>query len=273
MKSSLFKTITIIVTFVGGLFLGDSAHAQVTVINTPVSSFASIQFNDTTSLNPLSQPGSTYSSSISPWGGASQTLAPTTDPTTVDFAQGSLTAAVIGGNYSVSLNNVVLNQALVNSGHADLIFQFDVEFQIGAAGLPIQPTIFPNFAINGTVLNLGGFASVTGFIQYYGTSSSNGVSGLMDTVNYNDVYNTPGNFSAVATGVPVNGFTDLLDPNSTLTLIGNIDFKVDPADINVQSVPEPGSGLLVSIAILSGLLWLRMNQRRFGGPIKAASKT
>jgi hypothetical protein len=174
------------------------------------------------------------------------------------LAQGGLTAAVIAGNYSLSLNNVVLNQALVNTGHADLIFQFDVQFQIGGGGLAIQPTVFPNFAINGTVLSLGGFASVTGFINYYGASSSNGVFGLMDTVNYNDLYNTPGNFSAVATGVPVNGFTDLLDPNSTLELVGNIDFRVDPADINVQTVPEPASVLLVSMgAALCGFVLRR----------------
>ncbi len=238
--------------------LADSVHAQVTGINTPISSYASIQFNDTTSFNPSVLPGSVYLSSISPWGGASQALALTTDPTTLDLAQGGLTAAVIAGNYSLSLNNVVLNQALVNTGHADLIFQFDVQFQIGGAGLAIQPTVFPNFAINGTVLNLGGFASVTGSIGYYGTSTSNGVFGLMDTVNYNDIYNTPGNFNAVATGVPVNGFTDLLDPNSTLTLVGNIDFRVDPADINVQTVPEPASVLLVSMgAVLCGFVLRR----------------
>lgn len=262
MKSSLLRTITIVIAFAGGLLLGGPAHAQVTVVNAPVGSLASIQFNDTTSLNPSLQPGSTYSSNISPWGGASQALAPTTDPTTLDFAQAGLTAAVVAGNYSTALNNVVLNQALVNSGHADLIFQFDIQFQIGPAGLPIQPTVFPNFAINGTVLNAGGFASVTGFINYYGTSTVDGVIGLMDTVNYNDLYNTPGNFNAIATGVPVNGFTDTLNPNSTLTLVGSIDFRVDPADINVETVPEPGPGLLVGFALLSGLLWRLMNQRR-----------
>jgi hypothetical protein len=255
MKPSILKSLTIVAVSIGGLLLADSVHAQVTGINTPISSYASIQFNDTTSFNPLLLPGSSYSSSISPWGGASQSLASTTDPTTLDLAQGGITAAVIAGNYSLSLNNVVLNQALVNTGHADLIFQFDVQFQIGAGGLAIQPTVFPNFAINGTVLNLGGFASVTGSINYYGSSTSNGVFGLMDTVNYNDIYNTPGNFSAIATGVPVNGFTDLLDPNSTLELVGNIDFKVDPADINVQTVPEPDSNLLLAVGtLLCGLL-------------------
>ncbi|MGD0058642.1 MAG: PEP-CTERM sorting domain-containing protein [Verrucomicrobiia bacterium] len=256
MKPTILKTFAIVIASICGLLLANSVHAQVTGINTPAGSFASIQFNDTTSLNPLLQAGSTYSSSISPWGGASQALAPTTDPTTSDFAQGGLTAAVNAGNYSISLNNVVLNQALVNSGYANLIFQFDVQFQIGPGGLPIQPTVFPNFAINGTVLNVGGFASVTGFISYYGTATVDGVVGLMDTVNYNDTYNTPGNFNAIATGVPVNGFTDQLNPNSILTLVGNIDFRVDPADINVQTVPEPSTVGLVVVGLL-GVAGLR----------------
>lgn len=241
----------------GVLALAGSANAQVTGINSPITSYASIQFNDTTSFNPLFVPGSSYTSSSIPWGGGTQTLTPTTDPTTLDFAQGSINAAVIGGNYSLTLNNIVLDQAAVNTGYADLIMQFDVQFQIGGGGLAIQPTIFPNFAINGTVQSFGGFASVTGYISYYGTSTPDGVNGLMDTVNYNDVYNTPGNFNAVATGVPFNGFTDFLDPNSTLELVGDIDFRVDPADINVQSVPEPGGALLLGVAALGGLIWRR----------------
>jgi hypothetical protein len=235
------------VALLAGLLLAGSAHAQITGINTPITSFASIQFDDTTSFNPLLLPGSSYTSNIAPWGGATQALAPTTDATTADFAQGSVTATVIANNYSISLNNIVLNQALVNTGHADLIVQFYVQFQVGAGGLLIQPTIFPNFAINGTVLSSGGFASVTGSISYYGLSTQDGVNGLMDTVNYNDIYNTVGNFNAIATGVPVNGFTDSLDPGSTLELVGNLDFRVDPAEINVESIPEPTTWALLAM--------------------------
>lgn len=258
MRTNSSRLFVSTLTFAVGLLLADCVHAQVTGINAPAGSFASVQFDDTTSLNPLLLPGSSYSSYITPWGGASQALAPTTDPTTSDFAQGGITAAVIGGNYSISLNNVVLNQSLANTGYANLTLQFDVQFQIGPGGLPIQPTVFPNFAINGTVLSAGGFASVTGYINYYGTSTVDGVIGLMDTVNYNDMWNTPGNFNAIATGVPVNGFTDWLNPNSTLELVGDIDFKVDPADINAQSVPEPASVLLVSMgAVLCGFVLRR----------------
>ena len=155
---------------------------------------------------------------------------------------------------------MTLNQAPLNTGFADLIFTFSVEFQLDTGGLPSQATVYPNFAINGTVQNIAGsFASVKGFINYTGINAA-GTIGVLDTVNYNNVFNTPGNFSSVVNGVPVNGTTPTLVANTTLTLSGMIDFRVDPANFNVETVPEPGSGLLVGFALLSGLLW---HSRRF----------
>lgn len=259
MKSSILRTITIVSAFVGGLLLGDSARAAViSPINSPSSSYSYIAFNDTNSFTSSSVPGSLYTQNVSPWGGTppiNNTLPLTTDPIG-DFAQGNMTADVIAGNYDLALNNVVLNQAPLNHGFSVLNFGFDVEFQLDSAGLPSQSTVFPNFAINGTVQNTAGsYAAVKGVIDYYGVNVS-GTYGLVETVNYNALFNTPGNFSATVTGVPVNGTTPILAPNTTLTLIGYVGFTVDPANINVETVPEPSTIGLVVVGLL-GVVGLR----------------
>ena len=266
MKSSVLKSLTIVTASVGGLFLGDSAKAAViSPINSPVTSYSLVQFVDTNSYTPSLLQGSGVSQFVSPWGGVPpivNTLPLTTDPTTLDFAKGNITADVIGGNYNLSLNSVLLNQAPLNTGFADLIFTFSVEFQLDAVGLPSQPTIFPNFVVNGTVQNSSSsFAAVRGYINYSAVNTAGTVS-IVDTVNYNALFNTPGNFSGTVAGVPVNGTTPALIPNTTLTLSGMIDFRVDPANISVETVPEPGSGLLVGFAVLTGLLWRLMKHRK-----------
>ena len=265
MKPSILKSFTIVTAFIGSLFLGDSAKAAVTsLINSPAGSFATVSFVDTNSLTPSLVPGSTYNQTVSPWGGVPpivNTLPLTTDPIG-DFAKGNVTADVIAGNYNLSLNSVLLNQAALNTGFADLIFTFSVEFQLDAAGLPSQATIFPNFLVNGTVQNASGsFAAVKGVIDYYGVNSAGTVS-VLETVNYNALFNTPGNFSGTVAGAPVNGTTPTLAPNTTLTLVGRIDFTVDPANISAETVPEPGSGLLLGFAVLTGLLGRLMNRRQ-----------
>lgn len=262
MKTNLFCSLVATLALTDGLLLCDSAKAQVVGINTPGSSYSSILFNDTTSFErgQFFLGTTSINQNISPWGGAAtinNTLALTTDPVTSDFAQGNITADVIAGNYSIALNNVVLNQAPNNGGFADLIFQFSVEFQLDPIlGLPSQATVFPNFSVNGTVPYFGNFASVNGYINYYGVNVA-GPSLLLDTVNYNSLFNTTGSFSSTVNGTPVNGITPNLLANSTLTLVGYIDFKVDPASINAETlpVPEPGSGLLLGLAAVSGLLW------------------
>lgn len=259
MKTTSFRLLLTTFALTGGLLLGDSARAAVTSpINSPAGSYSTITFNDTTSLDPSLNPGGLYNQNITPWGGLppiNNTLPLTTDPIG-DFAKGNITADVIAGNYSLALNSVLLNQAPLNTGFADLIFTFSVEFQLDAAGLPSQPTIFPNFTINGTVQNTAGsFAAVNGYIDYYGVNTA-GTYGVLETVNYNALFNTPGNFSGTVAGVPVNGTTPALVPNTTLTLVGRIDFTVDPANISVETVPEPSTIGLV-VAGLLGLLGLR----------------
>jgi hypothetical protein len=215
-------------------------------------------------LDPSLNPGNNFIQPITPWGGAApiNNTLPLATSGIGDTAKGIITADVIAGNYSLSLNSVLLNQAALNTGFADLIFTFSVEFQLDAAGLPSQATVFPNFAVNGTVQSAAGsFASIKGFINYTGVNAAGTISTL-DTVNYNALFNTPGNFSGTVAGVPVNGTTPVLAPNTTLTLSGMIDFTVDPANISAETVPEPNSGLLVGFAVLGGLLGRLMQQRR-----------
>ena len=260
MKTNPINALITTCVVAGSLLLAASARAAVTsVINSPAGSYSTILFNDTTSLDPLLTPGTTsINQTITPWGGGApinNTLSPTTDPVTFDLAQGDIVADVTGGNYSIALNNVTLTQAPLNTGFAHLTFQFSVEFQLDSGGLPSQLTLFPNFAVNGTVQNSSGsFAQVKGMINYSGVNTA-GTYTVMETVNYYALFNTPGSFSAIVTGVPVNGSTASLIPNTTLTLDGYFDFMVDPASITCQTVvPEPGSSLLFGLAAVTVLL-------------------
>jgi hypothetical protein len=267
MKIKSIRFVLNSIALTGSLLLVNSAGAAVSGINTPAGSYAQIQFLDTTSLDPSSNPGSTsINQSISSWNGATYSLALTNDPVTLDTAQGDITAGFLGNSYSIALNSIVLTQAPLNTGFAHLIFDFSVEFQLDALGLPVQPTLFPNFLVNGTVQNTSGsFAAIKGFIDYYGVNTA-GIYGVLETVNYNSLFNTPGPFSSTIVGVPVNGNTPLLVGGTTLTLVGTIDFMVDPANISVQTapVPEPASGLLLGVAGLTGLLWRRRFTRASG---------
>ena len=236
------------------LTLSDRVDAAISGINTPGTSFASINFDDTNSFSP--PPGTTnITPSVSPWNGALFSLPFTTDITTLDTAQGDIAASFVGNSYAITFTNVLLQQSLLNTGFAKLVFQFNVEFQLDGAGLPLQATLYPIFNVTGTV-QIGGFAFVSGLINYNGLNAD-GTANLLDTVTYNASYVTPGAFSSPPViGVPGGGTTAALAPNSTLTLDGVFTFIVDPASISANSVmvPEPSSALL---ALLSLPLLLR----------------
>jgi hypothetical protein len=242
-----------------GLTFASGARAAIIGINSPVTSAASIVFDDTLSVAPPA--GVTNGGpSVSPWNGPTLTMPITTDPNTLDFAKGSIGATYAGNNYAINFNSVTLDQLPPNTGTAHLIFTFDVEYQLNASGLPSQPTLYPNFQVNGTVQNSSGsFALVSGYINYSGVNTA-GTYSVLETVNYNGLWNTPGNFSGTVAGVPVNGTTPVLVGNTTLTLSGQMTFQVDPASINASSVmtPEP-TGLV--LAAVGSLLILRRSRR------------
>jgi hypothetical protein len=232
-----------------GLLIAGSAGAQITGINLPNSSVV-IKFLDNNSLNG-GFPGSIYSQVSNPWSGLLVTLSQT-DPTTLDYANGDFFASGAGISYSLALNNVTLSQPVGNTGYADLNYQFTIEYQTGGGGLISLPTSFPGFLVSGTVqTGSGTFASILGSINYWGVDAA-GVGTLLDTVNYNWLYTTPGTFNNLSvTGIANNGTTPALGPNSTLQLIGNITFRVDPATITVTTVPEPGTLALVGLGAAS----------------------
>lgn len=242
-------------TLAASLLLGAVTQAQITGVNA-VFSTASIQFDDTTSLDPLLTPGTLNSTlTLTPWPVATTHSFPfTTAPVTFDTAQGDMITGFLGNSYALTFSNVLLNQAVLNTGFAHLIFSFSVEYQIGGAGLPSQATLFPSFSVNGTV-QPGGFAAVGGFINYDAVNTAGTIS-TVETVNYNGLFNIPGPFLGTVPGVPVNGTTPALVAGTTLTLTGQISFMVDPAEIHAQSqmVPEPSSAML---ALLSLHLLLR----------------
>jgi hypothetical protein len=256
MKNTLLRFFTACALLAAG-----SVEAQITTIN-PVSSYGTITFNDVNSLNPSLFPGSTYSQGLSPWTGVAVPLSQT-DPTTLDFANGILDASTYGpSSYPILLNNITLTQPSGNTGNAQLNVQFGVQYQIGLGGLSAAPVQYPNFLISGTVQPPStSFASLSGYIDYFAVNAA-GVGSLVDTVNYNWFYNTPGPFSGLSVvGVPVNPLLTAIGPNSTLVVTGSLTFVVDPASITVQTVPEPGAQALavMAVATLAGLVavWRR----------------
>ncbi len=247
---------------VGWFLFSAYAEAAISGVNTPGTSLASITFDDTFSVFPPNGITNT-GPSVSPWNGSIIVLPLTTDPVTFDFASGSIDATFLGNTYAINITNVTLDQAVPNTGTAHLNFAFNIEFQLDALGLPSQATLFPNFVVNGTVQNIpGSFAALSGWINYSGVNTAGTIS-VLETVNYNNLWNTPGPFSGLAVGIPVNGVTPPLVANTTLTLDGFISFQVDPASINaqsVQSVPEPSSFALGILGLLSlGIIvWRRL---------------
>jgi len=257
MKTPSIRTLLscTLAALVGGLFFSASAQANIVGINSSAGSIATIGFFDSASSAPPN--GSVYGNSVAPWGGSIVTLPLTTDPNTGDSAGGSLEGTFMpgSGTYAINFNSITLNQLPTNTGNADLSFFFTIDYQLDAAGLALQPTLYPNFVVTGTVSTAGSFALIQGSIDYFGTVS--GIFGLVETVDYNSIWNTPGPFIATAFGVPVNvnKSTPALDPNTTLRLQGFINFRVDPASINAFSVqiPEPSRALL-SLLGLCGVL-------------------
>lgn len=245
------------------IIVAGKSFAAVSGINPVATSYAQIGFNDTNSFDPLLTPGITaLTLGTGPWNGATWSMASTTDPVTFDNAQGDITGSVILGNYNIALNNISLTQAPLNTGFAHLNFQFSIEFQLDAFGLASQPTLYPNFLINGTVQNIAGsFAAISGFIDYYGVNTA-GTYSVMETVNYNYLNTTPGGFSTTVFGAPVNGTTPNLVPNTTIALVGNIDFIVDPASFTVETVvPEPTSASILALVAIGGLVFRRHSMR------------
>jgi len=259
-RPMLYSLLAIVI---GGLVATGSAQAGIASINTPGTSMATINFDDTNSVAPPA--GITnIGPSVSPWNGTTVSLPLTTDPSTSDFAQGDIVGTYIpsSNTYALNLNNVSLSQAAGNTGFADLAFTFNIEYQLDALGLPSQATLFPNFVVSGTVQSSSGsYAAIKGYINYEAVNTA-GVMTVLDTVVYNTVWTTPGPFSGIAVGVPVNGTTPALVANTTLTLDGFIRFQVDPATINAQSfmVPEPSTFVLGALGAL-GLLGCARRRR------------
>ncbi len=248
------------------LLTGICAQAQIIGINA-ASSCSSIQFDDTNSINQFFVNGITNAPlTVSPWNGALSSYGPITDPNTFDVGQGDINATFAGNSYAINFANVSLTQPLGSTkGFALLIFSFAVEYQLGALGLPSQPTLFPVFTVTG-IVQPGGLAQISGIITYDGVIAPAGPVVNLDSVSYGMSFNnppplfpTPTFTSVPVPGVPAGpgfGTTPALIPNTTLTLSGTMTFMVDPATITASSVmvPEPSSALL---ALLTAPLLLR----------------
>lgn len=231
-----------------------AVRAAIVGINTPTWSVASIIFDDTNSIGPPAGVTNT-GPTVTPWNGSLVSLPLTTDPNTLDQASGDINATFSpGGNvYAVNFSNIFLSQPLATTtGWADLLFNFKVQFQLDAAGLPAgNPVYSPIFNLWGTIMP-GGFASFNGVINYRGEIVS-GVSQILHIHQYGAGWSTPGAFTATVPGNPLGLTTPALAPNTTLTLDGWFRFRVDPATIQgyTTAVPEPGTG---AMALAGGAL-------------------
>ena len=245
--------ITSFATLTAGLLTSLTANAGIigTIATVPSNHYAGFTFDDTGSFfGTLS--GGFYTGGTSPWGGALSLFAQT-DGVTGDIAIGTIvdTSPFGGSNvYAFGFPNVQITQPSGNTGQTSLNIAFAIEYQLDALGLPVQPTLYPNFNVNGTI-QPGGFANITGTINYF-----DGALNLLDTVTYSNLWTAPGIFTATSFGTPAGGTTPALAPGTSLIVVGDINFIVDPASINVTSVPapEPTAGLLslVSAATLLG---------------------
>ncbi len=248
MKNAFLRFSIICVLLVAG-----SVEAQIASITSAISTGA-VQFTDTHSLNPSLNPGSSYGAISVAWTGAPLTLSQT-DPTTLDAANGILDASGYGGNnYPITLNNISLSQAVGNTGHADLQVVFVITYQIGALGLPGGLAQYPNLLVSGTVQSAAGsYASVVGNIGYFAVNAA-GVFVTSGSINYNFLDNTPGStFNNSPVSVTPAPTLAALPAFSTLVVDGSFTFEVDPASLNVETVPEPGTQAL-TVTALSGLL-------------------
>jgi MYXO-CTERM domain-containing protein len=158
----------------------------------------------------------------------------------------------------LNFSNIYLSQPLAGTtGHADLLFQFKVEYQLDALGLPAgNPVYSPVFNLTGTVQSApGSFAMFNGVINYYGTVVP-GPPSTLHIHQYGAVWTTPGAFTATVAGNPLGMTTPALLPFTTLVLEGWLRFTVDPATIQGSSttIPEPGTWALAMTG--AALAWV-----------------
>lgn len=235
-----------------------SAQAQLVTITSATSS-GTIKFDDQNSFLGANN-GALYQQNSAPWNGSTFALTQI-DPTTGDSANASLQAIGGFGSYNVILSSVALTQPVGNTGYADLIFSFSVDYLIGANWNGAS-TISPSFLVSGTVQNISGsFASITGQINYFAVNSAGTIS-QVDQVNYNWVYNTPGTFSGQSVaGTAVNGTLGNIVGGTTMTMAGTLVFRVDPATFTVTTVPEPSTLALFGLGA-AGLFVIRRKVRK-----------
>ncbi len=156
--------------------------------------------------------------------------------------------------YRINIPDFHLTQPVTGSGYATATLEFHIEYQVDAAGFA-GPLIAPQFVVSGTVLNPLSLAQVIGTVSY-----SSAASGVLETLNYGYANNTPGAFSQILTGTPLNNVTSLtFAPNDIFIESGYFTLLVDPASITFSSIPEPGT--MVIGVVLLGLLACKRHRR------------
>lgn len=222
-----------------------SAHSAIVGIIGSDSVVTAV-FDDTSSLDPFTNPGTTNSitTSLLGWPGGLYSQPTVTDPVTGDTATFGIFAFSTPTAYGVFLTGTQLTQQIGNSGFARMTINYRISFQMDAAGLPTQLITIPSINLAGTV-QTGGFATFTGTLNFESAALGN-----FNTVNYAYGNTTPGSFATTIGGTPTLPPSFTLPANDVLTLDGQYTMIVDPASFNVEFVPEPSvaGSLLLALA-------------------------
>ncbi len=191
------------------------------------------------------------------------------DIPTTTTSLSTITANAPGGSNvadgNVQVNFTMVNPSLTYSYH-QLNFELDY-LSTGSLGGGIAgaPTLF----VSGSTTGATAYAQLAGTLNYYWTSvNSAGIVGATTNLGFLEYnWSITGNNPSFLS-IPVNPTTSsnlAATPagGGVLSIVGELFVAGDPANINVSTVPEPGTWALMTLGLLGAAGW-RFRRRAAG---------